>query len=99
MKLLPNTRPGKWALWLSDSALAVLLLLNLLPDTFSFLPDGIKVALFTLCLACFIAAAVLGLAAVLRSRERAAFVYLAILLGLAVLVFLLIRVFSVIIGG
>lgn len=94
MKFLPATRPGKLSAWLTVCALLAMLLLYLLAEVLRLLQSDWTVPVLTVAaLAAFILAAVLGLIAVVRHRERSVLVYLSTLFGLFVLVFFLVSLY------
>ena len=90
MKILPSTRTGKWSAWLGLGALLTMLLLFLLAEVLRFLDSKSFISVLGIAaIAAFITAAVVGLVAVLKHRERSIAVLLSIACGLFVIVFLL----------
>jgi hypothetical protein len=91
LKFLPSSHAGKWAAALGISALVVFLFLYLFTGNLVRLPDVVIVILGALCLIASLAALIVGIAAVVKFRERGLLVFLALLIGLVSLL----RLFSI----
>ncbi|HNR02371.1 MAG TPA: hypothetical protein PKK59_07545 [Anaerolineaceae bacterium] len=89
LPILPVSRPGKWSAGLALGAILVFVLLYLLGERLGVLPDALISTAGALAIAAAVMAAVSGLSALVRFKERALLVYISVVFGLAVIVFLL----------
>ncbi len=94
IQFLPSSRAGKWSAGLILGALAVFLLLVLFGELLNVLPEGLISVTVVLAIAAAIMAAISGLSALVRYKDRAVLVYAAVILGLAVSVIVLTSVWA-----
>lgn len=91
---LPSSRMGKWSAGLILGALAVFLLLVLFGELLNVLPEELISVSTMLAIAAAIMAAISGLSALVRFKDRSVLVYAAVILGLAVIVLVLTSVWG-----
>lgn len=86
---LPSSRAGKWAAGLVIGAILVFLLLIVFGELLDFLPETFITVAGSLSVAAAIMAAITGLSALTKFQDRALLVILAVIFGLATIVFIL----------
>ena len=91
---LPASRAGKWSTGLMLGAVLVFLLLILFGELLNLLPDGLISVAGALAIAAAIMASITGLSALIRRKDRCVLVYLAVLIGLTTIVFILTSIWS-----
>ena len=93
MYLMPKTRSGKWSVWLNVFFMIVIITSIILVNVLSILSydDHWWDVTVPLVFSASITAFVVGIIAVRKNKERSILVYLSILLGLLVILFLLLH--------
>lgn len=90
MKIKPETKLGKWSVWLNTFFLMVIAISVILVNSISILSydDHWWDITVPLVFAASIAAFVIGIIAVRKNKDRSVLVYLSILIGLLTILFI-----------
>ena len=92
MQLKPQTKLGKWSVWLNACFLIVIVVSVILVNVFGILSyDDIWWDVTVNVFLASIAAFVLGVIAIRKHKERSVLVYISVIIGLLAILFILLH--------